>query len=91
LGVKIELVVDSILVHLAQGVMKFAPKVVLGVKLLNVRIFFFEKFILCDLGSFDAILGNTFLDAYKVDIFHNGNKVKGFVLKFVLSLLYAPN
>jgi hypothetical protein len=41
LGVKIELVVDSILVHLAQGVMKFAPKVVLGVKLLNGRIFFF--------------------------------------------------
>jgi hypothetical protein len=65
--------------------------VVLGIKLLNGRILFFEKFILCDLSSFDAILGDTFLDAYKVDIFHNGNKVKGFVLKFVLNQLYAPN
>jgi len=65
--------------------------VVLGIKLLNGRILFFEKIILCDLSSFDAILADTFLDAYKVDIFHNGNKVKGFVLKFVLNQLYAPN
>jgi hypothetical protein len=91
LGIKTELVVDSILVHLAQGVMEFSLKVALGVKLVNGNLIFFEKFILCDLGSFDAILGNTFLDAYKVDIFHNGNKIKGFVLKFALSLLYASN
>jgi hypothetical protein len=31
---------------------------------------------LFNLNSFDAILGNTFLDAYKINILHNGNKVK---------------
>ncbi len=31
---------------------------------------------MCDLNNFDVILGNTFLDAYEVDIFHNGGKLK---------------
>jgi hypothetical protein len=31
---------------------------------------------LFNLNSFDAILGNTFLDAYKINILYNGNKVK---------------
>jgi hypothetical protein len=31
---------------------------------------------LCDLDNFDVILGNTFLDAYKVDILHSGRKLK---------------
>jgi hypothetical protein len=37
---------------------------------------FFENFTLCDLDNFDVILGNTFLDAYKVNILHNGSKLK---------------
>jgi hypothetical protein len=37
---------------------------------------FFENFTLCDLNNFDVIIGNTFLDAYKVNIFHNGGKLK---------------
>jgi hypothetical protein len=31
---------------------------------------------LCDLNKFDVILGNPFLDAYKVYILHNENKLK---------------
>jgi hypothetical protein len=31
---------------------------------------------LFNLNSFDVILENTFLDAYKINILHNGNKVK---------------
>jgi hypothetical protein len=31
---------------------------------------------LCDLNNFDVILGNTFLDAYKVYILRNENKLK---------------
>ncbi len=27
-------------------------------------------------NNFDGILGNTFLDAYEIDIFHSRNKVK---------------
>jgi hypothetical protein len=34
------------------------------------------KFSPLELNFFDAILGNIFLNAYKVDIFYNGSKVK---------------
>jgi hypothetical protein len=37
---------------------------------------FFENFTLCDLNNFDVILGNTFLDVYKVAIFRSGGKLK---------------
>jgi hypothetical protein len=48
---------------------------------LNVRMFcggvqFFANFTLCDLNKFDVILRNTFLDAYKLDILCNENKLK---------------
>ncbi len=36
----------------------------------------FENFTLCDLNYFDIILGNTFLDAYEINILSNKNKVK---------------
>jgi hypothetical protein len=49
---------------------------VLGVELFYRRIRLFENFTMCDLNNFDVILGNTFLDAYEVDIFHNGGKLK---------------
>ncbi len=35
-----------------------------------------ENFTLCDLNNFDAFLGNTFLDAYKIDILCGKNKVR---------------
>lgn len=38
--------------------------------------FNFLKTTLCDLNNVDATLGNTFLDASKVNILHNKNKVK---------------
>jgi len=31
---------------------------------------------LCDVNNFDVILRNTFLDAYKVYIFHNKGRLK---------------
>jgi hypothetical protein len=43
LGVKIELVANSILAHLAQGVTEFAPKVALGVKLLSGSFLFLRN------------------------------------------------
>ncbi len=49
--------------------------ITLGVKLFCEGVQFFEK-TLCDLDNFDVILGNTFLNAYKVDILHSGSKLK---------------
>jgi hypothetical protein len=50
--------------------------VALGAKLFCGGIQFFESFTLCDLNNFDVILRNTFLDAYKVNILHNKDKLK---------------
>jgi hypothetical protein len=49
----------------------------LGVELFCKRVWFFQNFTLYDLNSFDVIIGDTFLDAYKVykvDIFCNIGK-----------------
>lgn len=40
----------------------------LGIKLLIGGVQLFENFTLCDLDNFEAIIRNTFLDAYVVDI-----------------------
>jgi len=40
------------------------------------RVQFFENFTMFDLNNFDVIIGITFLDAYKVDIFHSRSKLK---------------
>jgi hypothetical protein len=40
------------------------------------RIQSFEDFTLCDLDNFDVILGNIFLDVYKVDIFRTRSKLR---------------
>jgi hypothetical protein len=37
---------------------------------------FFENFTLCDLNNFDVIIRNTFFNAYKVNILHNGGKLR---------------
>jgi hypothetical protein len=68
IGVKTELVANFILVHMAQGVAMLTFTIALRVELLNGRIHLFENFIFCDLYSFDAILSNTFLDVYEIDI-----------------------
>ncbi len=68
--------VDPIMVPLAQGIVKPSLNVTLSVKLFCGRVQFFENFTLCDLDKFDEIIRNTFLDAYKVDIFHSGSKLK---------------
>jgi hypothetical protein len=51
------------------------------IKLFCSGVQFFNNFTLCDLDSFDAILRNTFLDAYEVDILRNGNNVRVHVNK----------
>jgi hypothetical protein len=51
------------------------------IKLFCSGVQLFNNFTLCDLDSFDAILRNTFLDAYEVDILHNGNNVRVHVNK----------
>jgi hypothetical protein len=34
-----------------------------------------DNFTLCDLDNYDVIIGNTFLDAYKINIFCNKGKL----------------
>ncbi len=67
------------MVQLAQGIAKPLFSVMLGVELFCEGVQFFENFTLCDLINFDVILGNTFLDVYKIykiDIFCSGGKLK---------------
>jgi hypothetical protein len=71
LGIKIEKLVDPIMVHLAQGIVRPLFIVVKGVELFSWGVHFVENFTLCDLDHFDSILGNIFLDAYGIDIFCN--------------------
>jgi hypothetical protein len=52
-----------------------------GIKLFCSGVQLFNNFTLCDLDSFDAILRNTFLDTYEVDILCNGNNVRLHVAK----------
>jgi hypothetical protein len=67
---------DPIIVQLAQGIAKPSLNVVLNVKLFYKGVQFFENFILNDLNNFDVIIGNTFLDAYKINIFYNTSKLR---------------
>ncbi len=76
LGVKIELVVDPIIVQLAQGIIRPSLSVVLRVELFCGGVRFFENFTLCDLNNFDVIPRNTFLDAYEVNILYSEGKLK---------------
>ncbi len=48
----------------------------LRVELFCRGVLFFENFTLCALDNFDVIPGNTFLDAYKIDIFHSEGKLR---------------
>jgi hypothetical protein len=66
------------MVQLPQGIARPSLNVALNVELFCGGVQFFENFTLCDLDQIDVILGNTFLDAYKVDIFYSGNKLKDY-------------
>ncbi len=48
----------------------------LRIKLFCRGVQFFENFTLCDLDNSNVIIGNTFLDAYKINILHNRGKLK---------------
>jgi hypothetical protein len=75
-GVKTELVVNPIMVQLAQGIARPSLSIMLEVELFCKGIQFSKNFTLCELDNFDAILTNTFLDAYEIDILHNKGKLK---------------
>jgi hypothetical protein len=62
--------------HLVEGIARPSLSIMIGVKLSCKGVQFFENFTLCDLNNFDVILGNIFLDVYKVDILYNKNKVR---------------
>jgi hypothetical protein len=64
LGIKIELMVDPIMVQLAHDIIKLLFNVTLGVGLFYGGVQSFEDFTLCDLDKFDVILWNAFLDVY---------------------------
>jgi hypothetical protein len=67
---------NPILVHMAQRMAKLTLKVTLRIELLTKGVRLVKNFTLCDLNNFEAILGNTFLDVYKVDIFRNAHKAR---------------
>jgi hypothetical protein len=74
--IKTKEVNDPILVHMAQRMAKLTLKVALGVELLTKGVRLVKNFTLCDVDNFEAILGNTFLDVYKVDIFRSAHKAR---------------
>jgi hypothetical protein len=77
LGVKIELMVDPIMMQLAQGIVRPSLNVVVGIfELFCGKIQFFENFTLCHLNNFDVILFLFFWDVYETNIFCNGSKLK---------------
>jgi hypothetical protein len=67
---------DPITVQLAQGITKPSLNIVLNVGYFYEGVQFFENFILSDLNNFDVILRNTFLDAYKINIFYNRSNLR---------------
>jgi hypothetical protein len=60
--------------RLAQGIARPSFSVALNVGLFCKGVQYVENFTLCDLNNFDVILGNTFLDAYKIDFLYSGGK-----------------
>jgi len=76
LGIKTKLVANPITLHLAQRIVKPSFNITIGVKLFCEGFQFLENFTLRDLDKFHVIVLNTFLDAYKVNIFRKGGKMK---------------
>jgi hypothetical protein len=61
-------VAKPIKVHLAQGVVTPTNEVVLGAVLECNKAKFEDNSMGCALDGMEAILGNTFLDVYHVDV-----------------------
>ncbi len=59
-----------------QGDATPTKEVTLGVELLCGGAKFKEDFMIIALDGFDTILGNIFLDAYRIDILKDGSKLK---------------
>jgi hypothetical protein len=76
LGIKIKEGDNHILVHMAQGMAKSMLRIMLGIKLPIGGVQLFENFTLCDLDSFEAIIKNTCLDAYEIDIIFREQKIR---------------
>ncbi len=55
-------------VHLAQGIVTPTNEVVLGAVLECSKAKFADNSMVCALDGMEAILGNTFLDVYRVDV-----------------------
>jgi hypothetical protein len=68
--------IDPIMMQLAQSIARPLLNVALRVKLFCEGVQYFENFTMRDLDNFDVIIGNTILDAYEVDILHNGGRLK---------------
>jgi hypothetical protein len=64
------------MVHLAQGVATLANEVVLGVVLECNKVKFTKNFIVCTLDNMEAILRNTFLNIYHVDVLRGSFKLR---------------
>jgi hypothetical protein len=73
------------MVQLPQGIARPSSNIMLGVKMFCGGVWIFENFTLCDLNNFDVILGNPFVDAYKINILHNVHVTWKFVPKMTLS------
>jgi len=61
---------------MAQGVAKSMLKIMLGIKLLVGGGQLFEIFSLCDFDRFEAVIKNTFLDGYEIDIVFKEQKIR---------------
>jgi hypothetical protein len=50
--------------------------VVLGAILERNKVKFIENFTICALNGIEAILGNTFIDVYRVNVLRGGSKLR---------------
>jgi hypothetical protein len=69
-------VAKPIKVHLTQGAMTLASEVVLKVVLECGKAKFAKNFMVYTLNGMEAILGNTFLNVYLVNVLKGSSKVK---------------
>ncbi len=63
-------------VHITQGTTTSASKVVLGGILECNKAKFTKNFTICALDGIEGILGNTFLDVYRVHVLRGGFKLR---------------
>jgi hypothetical protein len=69
-------VAKPIRVQLTQGAATLTSEVVLGIILECGKAKFAKNFTVCTLDGIEAILGNTFLNIYHVDVLKRNSKLK---------------